>query len=240
VPRPRPRAEEISPELVLVDPVLRRTSLAEFPDRPLHESRAVGASAHPPRRCASRTRARGGLSLAVCAAAAVIALAVSASSRPPPSHAAAAEVPLLEPEGDQQGSEAQGRPRRQPAAPVPDAGRRESRSTARRRPTKAAASIRAHAASTSRTYGRTFAWPRVPRARSYVVRVFRAGEQIFEQSVPHASIQIPASWKFGGHRYALVPGIYEWSVRPRNASSSHSRYGEAVVRATLTVTAARG
>lgn len=229
---------------MLVDPVLRLALLAELPDRPRYDFAREGGYARASPRQPSRKRARSGVPVALCAAAgAVVALAASASASAPPSHAAAAaDAPRLEPAGEQPAPEAQLRPpRRSTARPAKTAPRRAK--TPHRRassPTRRGKTPAPRRSATTQPRARTFAWPRVPRARSYVVRVFRGGERIFEKSVSHPRIEIPSTWAFGGHRYGLRPGIYEWSVRPHYANSSRTRYGEAVVRATLTITAARG
>jgi len=173
------------------------------------------------------------------AAVVVVALAASASSTLPAGQAAAAPdaglfALRIEPRA------AKPDERRHQAVPVAHSHRHAPRLTARRRRAKAAAPAYARTPSTPQTRGRTFAWPPVPRARSYDVRLSRGGERIFEHAVAHAHIRIPAAWTFGGQRHTLAPGIYQWSVRPRYARSSHTRYGEAVVRAALTVTPADG
>jgi hypothetical protein len=75
----------------------------------------------------------------------------------------------------------------------------------------------------------------VPHADKYVVDFYRGNEKVFNGVVSTPRIRIPGSWTFRGHRNTLLAGIYEWTVRPRYGTLSRARYGEAVVRATLTV-----
>jgi hypothetical protein len=84
--------------------------------------------------------------------------------------------------------------------------------------------------------GRVFAWQRVPRATYYTVRLYRGGVRVFEASVAGTRVRVPVSWVFERRRQRLLPGIYEWSVRPGYGARSRALYGDAVVRANLTVT----
>ena len=107
----------------------------------------------------------------------------------------------------------------------------------RRPASTAAAPSRRHAPKPlyAHTEARVFGWPRVRRASSYDVRLFRAGVKIFEARTAATRLAVPRRWTFDGRRLSLRPGNYVWQVRPRFGRRRAARYGAPIVAAKLVV-----
>jgi hypothetical protein len=61
---------------------------------------------------------------------------------------------------------------------------------------------------------RTFVWPANPRATFYRMELIKGGRTVFQASPATPRLTLPASWIYGGRRFRLTPGTYEWRVRP--------------------------
>jgi hypothetical protein len=82
---------------------------------------------------------------------------------------------------------------------------------------------------------RVFAWVRAEGASHYRVEFFRGATKIFDARPSRTRITLPRRWTFRGRRYELLPGRYRWQVRPGVGSRADARYGQPIVRATLTI-----
>jgi hypothetical protein len=200
--------EPISPELALVDPELRRRSLACLPDQPWiafvqpaapRDAAPVPGSPPKPRRLASRLAVA-----AVCVAAVIAALIAVELTRPAPT---VEEVP--------------------PAAPAVPASAQTAAVPRASHPVRGVE---------GRGRQREFAWAPVPGAASYRFALARGATQILSARTPEARIDIPPFWRFRGRDYRLRPGTYRWAVRPAFRAQGRIRYGKPVVSSRLTVT----
>ena len=226
-----------SPELALVDPVLRRAACAELPPaddvfarlerlvleqrtRARRERETVPLPASSLARTASvghaRASGRSAARLAwralaaVAAAAAVVALVVGIGAElTGPTETVAPARP-----GDV-GSSSE--------LPKATAGSGTSAPTARA----------PRGATTNRPIGeRSFAWAPTPGVAGYRVEFFRGAERVFSARTVRPTISLRASWMFRGRRQTLRPGAYRWYVWPIKGGRRDAR---AIVQATLTV-----
>src|SRR5919201_1125530 len=55
-------------------------------------------------------------------------------------------------------------------------------------------------------------WPAVKGARYYHVQLFRGSKRIFAAWPSGPELGLPVAWKWSGHRYRLVHGLYRWYV----------------------------
>ena len=256
---------EISPELVLVDPVLRRRALRELPDEP-HAEHARADEAPPVAlRSGSRRvrKARPRRAALIAAGCATVAIGVVASSAPSAGRDGETTSDRGFAQSDGETASDRG-PARSDQGAIGRVGRvptsrrvHHPRSTGQARQTHARRTHRGrahvsarHSVATTRSAaksratrgsgirGRVFAWQPVPRATYYTVRLYRGAEKIFQASVSRTRVRVPGSWIFERRAERLVPGIYQWSVRPGYGPRSRSRYGGAVLRANLTITLA--
>jgi hypothetical protein len=70
-------------------------------------------------------------------------------------------------------------------------------------------------------------WLPVKRASYYNVQLFR-GKLIFSAWPKRASLKLPRSWVYQGHRYRLRSGVYRWYVWPGFGRLSRAKYGRLV------------
>ena len=204
--------EQISPELVSVDPELAATARAELPEEPWRTfvpaapptALAEPAAAEPivvTRRPLRRVAIATGL--VATAAAGVVAGSSSvftrAHDRPSfeaiASHAAASAAATT----------AVAAPKRtvaRPAATVAPSS--PAPATTARRPARTPSSTAVGAFAPSRT----FAWAPTPGAEEYRVRFYRGDRVVLEGRVEQARLVLP-------HGFAFRPGAYRWTVEPR-------------------------
>jgi hypothetical protein len=227
--------EPISPELVLVDPELRATVLADPEARPqsapldelvplpvpavspTSEADAVPDERRP--RSTPRAWPRWTTQLAVLVAFGLAGYAVSSwtvrdatrsSAEPAPqtTFASIATAPLAA--------------TTKSAVHVPVT---KAAATSPRRPKPS------HAVTPP---AQTFIWAPVGRAAYYDVRFFRNGQLVFEAWPSQPRLQLPARWVHEGHARRLVPGPYSWRVFPVFGSRAKPHLGAAIVRSTWT------
>jgi hypothetical protein len=55
-------------------------------------------------------------------------------------------------------------------------------------------------------------WPRVRGAGYYNVQLFRGSKRIFAAWPTLHQVGLPTTWKWSGHRFRLIPGLYHWYV----------------------------
>jgi hypothetical protein len=79
-------------------------------------------------------------------------------------------------------------------------------------------------------------WSAVPGAGYYNVQVHRGGTKLLSAWPARPALRLQRSWKFGGSRVRLTPGVYTWYVWPGFGSRSQNRYGKLVGKGTFVVT----
>ncbi|MGZ6662524.1 MAG: hypothetical protein ACXVHL_34935 [Solirubrobacteraceae bacterium] len=80
-------------------------------------------------------------------------------------------------------------------------------------------------------------WPAVAKAAAYAVEITRNGESIYSAttSVPH--IRLPGRWRRDGRTMTLAPGTYRWSVWPIiRVGATTRKYPPTVVASKLEIT----
>jgi hypothetical protein len=77
-----------------------------------------------------------------------------------------------------------------------------------------------------------FVWLPARGASHYKVEFSREGAKIFEALPSRPRVEVPSRWKYGGRRFVLSPGRYVWSVRPGFGPRTNARYGKTIVRST--------
>ncbi len=249
--RLEPAVEEpLSPELVLVDPDLARRARKQLPEREPERQR-VPVELTPPAqeplfgfvqpaptsrvldgqpRAPKRRRAGQILVLLILATGAALAiLRVDPLKHPFWKSRKSSVAPA---------GRAQSPPSLPPATiatPKP-APKRHAASGRRTAPSRTSAKPKRRSANPRPPQvPRVFAWIAVPKASYYLVQFYHGGAEIFEAQPSAPRLLLPHRWSFKGHRYSLVPGRYQWSVRPGYGPRSQARYGEPVVRAKLVV-----
>jgi hypothetical protein len=219
----------VSPELVLVDPLLREGARSRLPEsdtlsrvdalvqtsrmaslarRSLEVPRGGASSAvevahrsSPIRRSRSVVLAAGGASGAVA-----IALLVGVRVDLKGTSAGADTAPVLN----------------MPAPSVPKTAdlSAEAQPKAGRRPPA------------TESAPRRFVWAPAESASGYQVALFRGSSLVFSANTTRAEVLIPTTWSFAGKRRTLKPGEYRWYVWP---VVSGLRKSEAIVRAKLVI-----
>jgi hypothetical protein len=76
------------------------------------------------------------------------------------------------------------------------------------------------------------AWRPVKGASYYNVQLIR-GKLIFSAWPKRASLKLPRSWVYQGHRHQLKSGVYRWYVWPGFGPRSHANYGRMVGRSSF-------
>jgi hypothetical protein len=79
---------------------------------------------------------------------------------------------------------------------------------------------------------RKFAWAPVAEATGYHVEFFRRQERVFAQDTPQPQVTVPARWAYRGGRQSFHAGQYRWYVW---AIISGLRQPHAAVQATVTI-----
>ena len=232
--------EPVSPELVLVDPILAERSRSRLAD-PDDTLARVGALvqtsrmaslarrstdmpwgsisdlAEPTRRI-SRTRQRRTAVLAGTMAAGSLVFALLVGVRVDlGGNPAGADTTVITTVIDQVPA---------PSVPSTPKARAETRPKASRPP-------RATNPATNPAPQR-FAWAPTPSASAYHVELFRGSSKVFEGETKRPAMTIPSRWTFDQRRHSLEPGNYRWYVWPL---VSGRRAATAIVQAKLTVPA---
>jgi hypothetical protein len=73
---------------------------------------------------------------------------------------------------------------------------------------------RTHRARAPRRETHTFVWPKVQGATSYRVEFFTRDQQVFAATLKSDRLDLPRRWRYGGRLVRLIPGTYQWQVRP--------------------------
>ena len=79
------------------------------------------------------------------------------------------------------------------------------------------------------------AWVPVAGTTYYNVQLFRAGHKILSLWPQTTHVQLPAKWKFAGHKYSLSRGPYTWYVWPGVGARAAKHYGPVLGASTFTV-----
>jgi hypothetical protein len=223
----------VSPELVLVDPVLAAEERLRLPERPatprvltraeplsgdrpetsirmpaVKEGREVRVPGSIPTRHSWRRLAA--VAVFIVFALTLLDVHVDVGRTP-----GAAESSLIVPPAAE--------PSAQPGTTTAEPSAQPGTTTAR--PSKPAPAP-------ARPSARRFAWAPVAEADSYRVELFRGDVRVFAGSSKEAQLTVPPSWTLEGKRRSLTPGEYRWYVWPVTAGR---RAQNAVVQATLTV-----
>jgi hypothetical protein len=83
---------------------------------------------------------------------------------------------------------------------------------------------------------RSFVWTPVSGAAAYRVEFFLGDERVFATRTPTAQLTLPAVWRDDdGRLRALTPGSYRWYVWPLGADGRAVGSGKAIVQARLEV-----
>ena len=238
---PGPDAHAVSPELVLVDPVLADVSrgwLHPGDDTLVRIERALArrriaasrqqllGSVEVPVDVPSRLRvvlSRGVVRLAVASGAALIFAAavlvgVRVEVKGDPAQAGSTIAPAIF------------SPASLPSATLPSSPPSTKPRTVRPAPKPRQAGSPRKAA--ARAQSRSFAWAPVAGASGYHVQFFRGPSLVFSADTIDPAVVVPASWRIRGRTYVLEPGEYQWYVWAVRAGR---RASEATVRATLVV-----
>jgi hypothetical protein len=232
--------EALSPELVLVDPVLAaraRSSLPPAADtlaylrtRPLrvpvetlppdNRSLEVPARMRMPR---PRRSLGGSIALAAAAVAVVVGLLLSdvhvelgqPSEAADPGAIPGGNVVTTQPSTSGATTSQGVAGKKKTPRPKPTPGR-----------ARPAPRVRATAGP------RRFAWAPADEASGYRFELFRGASRVFSTEAQGPELTLPASWSDAGIRRTLEPGTYRWYVWPL---VSGRRASEAIVRAKLVV-----
>jgi hypothetical protein len=223
--------EQISPELVLVDPELAQRARERLSAEPFPAVEARRPTAAPTRpRSARSGRGRARLRRAVAALVAlgaVAAVGVVATGMPssvtrwfrgdgrdaaPAATRAEKTTPASSATTNPRRPHTKGRAAGSPAPPPQHVRRRQ-------RPAR----------------GRVFAWPRTAGTAFYLVEFFKRGKKIYEARPSAPRLTLPRQWTFKGRRYRLAPGRYDWEVRAFSGPRSNPSSAKVIVSAKLQI-----
>ncbi len=76
------------------------------------------------------------------------------------------------------------------------------------------------------------AWLPVKGASYYNVQLIR-GKLIFSAWPKRASLKLPRSWVYQGHRYRLRSGVYRWYVWPGFGRLAQANFGRMIGRSSF-------
>ena len=206
--------EQISPELVLVDPELADAERAKLADRPTtpaaRPARPAIVSAPPLAERARATRPPaaerlGSRRLLIGVAAATVATVLFFDVR--------VEV------GDIPASATRGARQAAAVPPHPASKRRlaKPKHTPTGKPARVGTRPRSRGSRASKAAAaspRRFAWAPTPRASGYYVEFFRGPRRVFARETSDAAIEIPVKWRYNGVERSFMPGEYRWYVWP--------------------------
>ena len=68
-------------------------------------------------------------------------------------------------------------------------------------------------------------WPRVPAATFYDVILWRDGKRVLDLWPSTTRVILPKHWTFGGKRFELAAGGYQWFVYPATGTRGTASYG---------------
>lgn len=102
------------------------------------------------------------------------------------------------------------------------------------RPTASALLAPANGARTARPP--RLAWVRVANATYYNVQVSRGATKILSAWPAATHLALKRTWRYGGRRQSLVPGVYRWYVWAGFGPRSQRRYGALLGERTFVVT----
>lgn len=102
------------------------------------------------------------------------------------------------------------------------------------RPTASALLAPANGARTARPP--RLAWVRVANATYYNVQVYRGATKILSAWPAATHLALKRTWRYGGRRQSLVPGVYRWYVWAGFGPRSQRRYGAVLGERTFVVT----
>jgi hypothetical protein len=83
------------------------------------------------------------------------------------------------------------------------------------------------------TIRRRLTWPRVAAATFYDVILWQDGKRVLDLWPSTPSVTLPQHWTFGGKRFALMAGGYEWFVYPATGTRATARYGSLAARGSI-------
>lgn len=213
------QARVVSPELVLVDPVLANAERARLPlpsDRPsAHRPSAPPAATSPLAahrgEAPARRRAPSRVLIAVATTTMLVLLLfdvrVQIGERP-----ASAE--------------------REPIEAAPAAPASPSRPKTRATPKPSPTTVSPATPRPPKPAERRFAWAPVAGATGYHVEFFRGAKRVLARETTRPELVVPASWVQGGIQRSLRPGEYRWYVWP---TVSGVRQSQAAVQTTVTI-----
>lgn len=102
------------------------------------------------------------------------------------------------------------------------------------RPTASALLAPANGARTARPP--RLAWVRVANATYYNVQVYRGATKILSAWPAATHLALKRTWRYGGRRQSLVPGVYRWYLWAGFGPRSQRRYGAVLGERTFVVT----
>jgi hypothetical protein len=237
-PALEPTLETISPELVLIDPELRRRALESLRSpRPPELRLAAPVPASPPRGFAPPrveaqqtpvvvVRSVGGARrryvvplVAVVTAAVALAIAQPTMLDGPSSSKRPTVTPSRSTPHSVDHESIATVSSKQPAAQdlAPSAGRRTPMPVANPSPKW------------------TFVWPARQAADYYNVTFFQGTRAVFEAWPRRPRLVVPARGTSRGHAFRFGPGRYRWVVRPGFGPRADRAYGKPIVVSTWTV-----
>ena len=78
-------------------------------------------------------------------------------------------------------------------------------------------------------------WKPVAKAAFYNVQLYRNGRKVLSTWPAAAKLRLARSWKYGGKRYSLEPGLYTWYVWGARGTRARPVYGKVLGSSTFTV-----
>jgi hypothetical protein len=78
-------------------------------------------------------------------------------------------------------------------------------------------------------------WKAIASADYYNVQLFRGKTKLLSAWPEKPSFKLRASWRFGGKRFQLTPGVYTWFVWPGEGAKAKADYGQLLGEGHFTV-----